>query len=203
MQSLSAVQPACGHLRSSARKVSACAEPVDRRGVLLSLVAAAPVVAASAASAAPSEFASSASMDKLQRQGAYRLTEDEWKQKLTPGQFSILRNASTERPFANPLNSEKRNGALACAGSVCKLSHMELCYLLFSECLGSAFDLVPVLSLNMANGRRSRSWLCGARLENLAGFASMGTLVLAWPELLFGKSRGWGTGKSPVLSRDM
>ena len=44
------------------------------------------------------------------------MTEAEWRTKLTPAQFSVLRKHGTERPFTSPLNDEKRKGTFACAG---------------------------------------------------------------------------------------
>ena len=44
------------------------------------------------------------------------LTESEWKQRLTPAQYRVLRKDGTERPFSSPLNDEKRKGIYACAG---------------------------------------------------------------------------------------
>jgi peptide-methionine (R)-S-oxide reductase len=44
------------------------------------------------------------------------LTVAEWKRKLTPAQFDVLRRHGTERPFTSPLNDEKREGTYACAG---------------------------------------------------------------------------------------
>jgi peptide-methionine (R)-S-oxide reductase len=44
------------------------------------------------------------------------MTEAEWRTKLTPAQFDILRKHGTERPFTSPLNDEKRKGTFACAG---------------------------------------------------------------------------------------
>ena len=44
------------------------------------------------------------------------LTESEWKAKLTPAQYRVLRKDGTERPFSSPLNDEKREGTYACAG---------------------------------------------------------------------------------------
>jgi peptide-methionine (R)-S-oxide reductase len=44
------------------------------------------------------------------------MTDAEWRTKLTPAQFSVLRQHGTERPFTSPLNGEKRKGVFACAG---------------------------------------------------------------------------------------
>lgn len=44
------------------------------------------------------------------------LSEAEWKAKLTPEQFAILRQEDTERPFTSALNNEKRKGLYQCAG---------------------------------------------------------------------------------------
>lgn len=43
-------------------------------------------------------------------------TEQEWKEILTPEQFSVLRKQGTERPGSSPLNEEKRKGIFVCAG---------------------------------------------------------------------------------------
>jgi peptide-methionine (R)-S-oxide reductase len=44
------------------------------------------------------------------------LSEAEWRQKLTPEQFNVLRKHATERPGTSPLNQEKRAGIFLCAG---------------------------------------------------------------------------------------
>lgn len=46
----------------------------------------------------------------------WQLSEAEWKERLTPEQFSVLRREGTERAFTSPLNDEKRDGVYACAG---------------------------------------------------------------------------------------
>ena len=45
-----------------------------------------------------------------------KLTDAEWKAKLTPEQYRILRREGTEAPFTSELNKEKRAGIFACAG---------------------------------------------------------------------------------------
>lgn len=40
----------------------------------------------------------------------------QWKQRLTPVQFDVLREEGTERAFSSPLDREKRAGIFACAG---------------------------------------------------------------------------------------
>lgn len=41
-------------------------------------------------------------------------SENEWRAKLSPDQFRVLREHGTERAFSNPLNTEKRDGVYAC-----------------------------------------------------------------------------------------
>jgi peptide-methionine (R)-S-oxide reductase len=43
-------------------------------------------------------------------------TDAEWRQLLTPAQYSILRQAGTEPPFTSPLLNEHRKGIFHCAG---------------------------------------------------------------------------------------
>ncbi len=45
-----------------------------------------------------------------------QLTETEWRNRLTPEQFRVLRGHGTERAGASPLNAEKRPGRFLCAG---------------------------------------------------------------------------------------
>ena len=46
----------------------------------------------------------------------FTLTEAEWRQRLTPLQYAILREHATERPGTCALNHEKRAGRFSCAG---------------------------------------------------------------------------------------
>jgi peptide-methionine (R)-S-oxide reductase len=51
-------------------------------------------------------------------EGAFEVTHSdaEWRSLLTAGQYAVLRQAATERPFTSPLLHEERAGAFACAG---------------------------------------------------------------------------------------
>lgn len=49
------------------------------------------------------------------------LSDEEWRQKLTPAQFQVLRKHGTERAGTSPLNLEKRDGVFVCAGCGQKL----------------------------------------------------------------------------------
>lgn len=43
------------------------------------------------------------------------MQEDEWRKKLTPEQYRILREKGTEKPFTGKLLNEKRAGIFKCA----------------------------------------------------------------------------------------
>jgi len=46
----------------------------------------------------------------------WNLSKEEWKSRLSPESYYILREEGTERAFSSPLNSEKRKGIFHCAG---------------------------------------------------------------------------------------
>jgi peptide-methionine (R)-S-oxide reductase len=48
-------------------------------------------------------------------------TEEEWRQKLTPEQYEVLRNKGTERAFTGNYVHDKRAGVYRCAGCGAKL----------------------------------------------------------------------------------
>lgn len=54
-----------------------------------------------------------------------QLTEDEWKAKLTPDQYRILRQKGTEAPFTGELLEEKRSGMFKCAACGAELFSSE------------------------------------------------------------------------------
>ncbi|MDR3396791.1 MAG: peptide-methionine (R)-S-oxide reductase MsrB [Pandoraea sp.] len=43
-------------------------------------------------------------------------SDAEWRKRLTSGQYEILRQEGTERPYSSPLNDEHRAGTFSCAG---------------------------------------------------------------------------------------
>ncbi len=45
-----------------------------------------------------------------------RLSEDEWRRRLSPAAYRVLRGHGTERPGSSPLDREKRRGTFRCAG---------------------------------------------------------------------------------------
>ncbi len=79
---------------------------VARRSFIgwLSAGAALPVLAACGSSAAEA------------RNFPVKLSDAQWRKKLTRSEYTILREAGTERPYSSPLDNEKRSGTFICAG---------------------------------------------------------------------------------------
>jgi len=53
---------------------------------------------------------------KEQKQYPFSLSEDEWRTRLSPPQYQVLRGHGTERAGTSPLDREKRAGTFLCAG---------------------------------------------------------------------------------------
>lgn len=60
--------------------------------------------------------AAAASVPDPARKDRIVLAEHAWRERLTPGQYEILREEGTEPPHSSPLNAEKRAGRYHCAG---------------------------------------------------------------------------------------
>lgn len=48
--------------------------------------------------------------------GRLELTDAQWRERLTPEQYRVLRREGTEAPHSSPLNAEERKGTYHCAG---------------------------------------------------------------------------------------
>jgi len=46
----------------------------------------------------------------------FSLSDAEWRKRLSPDAYRVLRHEATERPWSSPLNKEHRPGIFACAG---------------------------------------------------------------------------------------
>ena len=46
----------------------------------------------------------------------WSLSKDQWKTKLSPQEYQVLRDEGTEKPFSSDLNNEKRKGEFHCSG---------------------------------------------------------------------------------------
>ena len=62
------------------------------------------------------------------RDKEWELAEEEWRKRLTPEQFHVLREEGTERAGSSALNAEKRKGIFACAGCALPLFKSETKY---------------------------------------------------------------------------
>ena len=51
----------------------------------------------------------------------FQLSDAEWRKRLSPAAYAVLRHEDTERPYSSPLNAEHRAGTFACAGCAQRL----------------------------------------------------------------------------------
>ncbi len=49
-------------------------------------------------------------------EASWSLSKEEWRKRLSPEAFKVLREEGTELPFSSLLNDEKREGTFCCAG---------------------------------------------------------------------------------------
>lgn len=92
----------------------------DRRLFLAGAAASAFAVTACTADAKPS-----ASEARFANSPFRGLSEAEWRRRLSPAAFAVLRKEGTERPRSSPLDREKRRGTFVCAGCVLPLFKSE------------------------------------------------------------------------------
>ena len=72
----------------------------------------------------------------------FAMTDKDWKEKLRPEEYDVLRKEGTERPNSSALNNEKRDGDYLCVGCDSKLFTSKM---KFDSGTGwpSFFDYVP------------------------------------------------------------
>lgn len=68
----------------------------------------------------------------------YNLSENEWRQRLTPEQYYVLRQKGTERPFTGKYYLHKEKGVYCCAGCGLELFTHEMKF--DSPCGWPSFD---------------------------------------------------------------
>ena len=71
-------------------------------------------------------------------QREYQLSEEEWKQKLSPEQFYVLREKGTERPYTGKYNLHFEKGKYTCAGCGFELFDSDMKF--ESHCGWPSFD---------------------------------------------------------------
>jgi peptide-methionine (R)-S-oxide reductase len=83
---------------------------MNRRSLLTSGVALAALIVASKTGETKPMTATDQAIDWK------KLSDTEWRKRLNPQQYYVLRDHGTERAGTSPLNREKREGTFACAG---------------------------------------------------------------------------------------
>ncbi|MEQ1618597.1 MAG: peptide-methionine (R)-S-oxide reductase MsrB [Terricaulis sp.] len=69
-----------------------------------------------AACGARAQSSASASEQRFAGDPLRRVTDAQWRERLDPVAYAVLRHESTERPGTSPLNHEHRSGVFVCAG---------------------------------------------------------------------------------------
>ena len=63
--------------------------------------------------------------DRFARAAVRGLTDAQWRARLQPAAYAVLRRHATERPYSSPLNEEHRRGVFSCAGCALPLFRSE------------------------------------------------------------------------------
>ncbi len=90
-------------MRSAQSPRNASSPPVSRRALIIA-------AATATLSCARIAHADAATLQKVQ------LSDAQWRERLSPAAYAVLRQSSTEYSFTSPLLREKRAGTYACAG---------------------------------------------------------------------------------------
>lgn len=62
------------------------------------------------------KFGKAGTMTTTETTDYHKLSDMDWRQRLTANQYMVLRQHGTERAGSSPLNKEKRKGTFTCAG---------------------------------------------------------------------------------------
>jgi peptide-methionine (R)-S-oxide reductase len=62
------------------------------------------------------KFGEAGTMTTTEMTDYHKLSDMDWRQRLTANQYMVLRQHGTERAGSSPLNKEKRKGTFTCAG---------------------------------------------------------------------------------------
>jgi peptide-methionine (R)-S-oxide reductase len=90
------------------------------------------------------------------------LTDEQWRAKLDPSQFAVLREAATERPFTGALLNVHEDGTFHCAGCEALLFTADQKF--DSGCGWPSFDAeagTVVKRLDQSHGMSRTEILCG------------------------------------------
>ena len=96
---------------------------ISRRSFLLGSTTSLMLAACSRGTAQTAEAAAQGAAAKFETSDWRALSDADWKKRLDPAAFRVLRQDGTERAFTSPLNNEKREGTYVCAG--CELPLFE------------------------------------------------------------------------------
>ena len=90
--------------------------PLTRRGALLLGTGALAACGLSTEATAKVSYLAPKASEAFANSPYRQVTDAEWKTRLTPAAYQVLRHEDTERPFTSPLTDEQRAGTFACAG---------------------------------------------------------------------------------------
>ena len=90
--------------------------PLTRRGALLLGTGALAACGLSTEATAKVSYLAPKAYEAFANSPYRQVTDAEWKTRLTPAAYQVLRHEDTERPFTSPLTDEQRAGTFACAG---------------------------------------------------------------------------------------
>jgi len=94
---------------------------IARRGLLLGTAGLIAAACSGRADARPPD-----AIDRKYATSPWRkITDAEWRRRLSPAAYRTLRREATERPFTSPLDKEKRRGTFVCAGCALPLFRSE------------------------------------------------------------------------------